>query len=298
VILSAGAVHSPELLLASGIGPKEALSRSKITTRVDSPGVGKNLQDHPSISLQFNVGKNISILNEMFIPHTTMINPKAGMDWLINGRGPLTSPGCEQGAFFKTREDLPEADVMIRFVPARGTSADAVVTYSNLDRIPPAQSGIAIQIIAIRAKSKGTVTLRDSGSTLQPHIDLNYLGEPDDRQTLREGLRIARKIVAQRSLQEHVLDEVWPGKDFQTDAELDRYIDETVHTANALVGTCKMGTSKDKDAVVDTALRVIGARNLRVVDASVMPKMPGGQTAAPTYMVAERAAELILGKLV
>jgi choline dehydrogenase-like flavoprotein len=294
VILSAGAIMSPEILLASGIGPTEALSAKNIPTRVNSPGVGKNLQDHPSISLQYNVAKNVSITNEMFMTGTSIPDPMSSLDWLINGRGPLASPGCEQGAFLKTREGLSDPDVQIRVVPARGTDPDAVKTYTNLGKMPPAQSGIALQIIAVRPASTGSVTLRGDSTSQKPVIDLNYLSAPVDRETLRAGIRLARQIVAQPSLQKYVLDEVWPGKDVQTDEELDRYINETTHTANALVGTCKMGMAEDKDAVVDTSLRVIGAQNLRVVDASVFPKLPGGQTAAPTYMVAEKAANLIL----
>merc|ERR1712061_566132 len=118
-----------------------------------------------------------------------------------------------------------------------------------------------------------------------PLINLNYLDAQADGQTLREGIRLARKIAAQASLKGDILDEAWPGKDLQTDKELDRYISETVHSTNALVGTCKMGTRFDRSRVVDTSLRVIGTKQLRVVDASVFPKLPGGQSAAPTYMV-------------
>eukprot|EP00746_Dinoflagellata_sp_MGD_P009612 gnl/MRDRNA2_/MRDRNA2_119595_c0_seq1.p1 gnl/MRDRNA2_/MRDRNA2_119595_c0~~gnl/MRDRNA2_/MRDRNA2_119595_c0_seq1.p1 ORF type:complete len:630 (+),score=107.76 gnl/MRDRNA2_/MRDRNA2_119595_c0_seq1:91-1980(+) len=296
VILSAGAVMSPEILQASGIGPEKELAKQDIKTRVNLPGVGKNLQDQPGVSLQYNVKKNISITNEMFIKKTSTVSPISLFRWIFNGRGPLTSPGCEQGGFFKTRQGLIDPNLQIRFVPARGTSSDAVKTYTNLGKIPPAPSGIAMQIVAIRPESTGSVMIRDGKASSKPVINVNYLDTKEDRRTLREGLKLARQLVAQKSLQEHVLDEVWPGKHVQTDEELDRYIAETVHSTNAVVGTCKMGTPSvfDNSAVVDTSLRVIGTKNLRVVDASVFPKVPGGQTAAPTYMVAEKAADIIL----
>jgi choline dehydrogenase-like flavoprotein len=292
---------SPEILQASGIGPKEELAKQGIKTRLNLPGVGKNLQDQPGVSLQYNVKKNISITNEMFIRKTSTVSPVSLFRWIFSGRGPLTSPGCEQGGFFKTRQGLADPNLQIRFVPARGTSSDAVKTYTNLGKVPPAPSGIAMQIVAIRPESKGSVMIRDGKASSKPVISTNYLDSLEDRRTLREGLKLARELVAQKSLQEHVLDEVWPGKHVQTDEELDRYITETVHSTNAIVGTCKMGDANvfgfhDKSTVVDTSLRVIGAQNLRVIDASVFPKVPGGQTAAPTYMVAEKAADMILNK--
>jgi choline dehydrogenase-like flavoprotein len=295
VILSAGAVMSPEILMASGIGSPKELAKLNVPTRVNLPGVGKNLQDQPGVSVQYNVAQNLSITNDMFITGTSKVRPSALLNWASKGSGPLTSPGCEQGAFYKTRPGLADPNLQIRFVPARGTSPDAVKTYTNLGLIPPAPSGIAMQVIAIRPESTGTVMLRDGrGASGKPIIHLNYLDAQADRVTLREGIRLARQIAAQSSLKDHVLDEQWPGKDLQTDEELDRYIDETVHSTNALVGTCKMGT--DGSSVVDTSLRVKGTKQLRVVDASVFPKVPGGQTCAPTYMVAEKAADLILNR--
>ena len=176
---------------------------------------------------------------------------------------------------------------------ARGQDPDGVRAYISAGDKGQPKSGLTVQVVGVRAKSKGKLSLASKDPRKKPRIECRYLSEGADLQSLRRGLRLARELVKQQAFGDVLGPEVFPGPAVQTDAELDAYIRESLHTANALVGTCRMGRAADPDAVVDPSLKVIGTRNLRVVDASVMPFIPGGQTGAPTTMIAERAADLI-----
>lgn len=176
---------------------------------------------------------------------------------------------------------------------ARGQDPDGVRSYIQIGDKGHSKSGLTVQVVNCRAKSQGKVSLASKDPFKKPRIECRYLSNAADLQSLRSGLRLARTIVQQPAFRDVLGPEVFPGPDVQSDADLDAYIRESLHTANALVGTCRMGRPDDKGAVVDPTLRVIGAQNLRVVDASVMPSIPGGQTGASTTMIAERAADLI-----
>ena len=157
---------------------------------------------------------------------------------------------------------------------------------------PFQEDGYSFQSVVTRAKSKGTIRLASSNMHTKPIIDGGYLSDPSDLATLREGIKLGRKLGQQDSWAEYKGEEVFPGKDVQTDEEIDEYIKNTLHTANALTGTCKMGTGDD--AVVGPDLRVKGVNGVRVIDSSVIPNIPGGQTGTPTVMIAERAAAFLL----
>ncbi len=295
VLLTGGAVNSPQLLLLSGIGPKEELKAVGIEAKVDRPGVGANLQDHPAVVLSYDVTKPVSISDELFLFKSRFTHPKALLRWALTGSGPMVSPGCDHGAFHKSQPNLAEPDLQVRFVAARGPDPDGVKAYTIAGLKGNPDSGMTFQIVNIRAQSKGKISLASKDPLRKPRIECRYLSAPEDLLTLRNGIKMARQLVKQQAFADLLGPEVFPGPEVQSDEALDAYIRETLHTANALVGTCKMGAVGDVQAVVDPELRVIGASNLRVVDASVMPFIPGGQTGSSTTMVAERAADLIRG---
>ena len=179
----------------------------------------------------------------------------------------------------------------MRFIPARALGPDGMTTYTKFRTTRSVEDGYTFQSVAVRAKSRGRIRLASSNSHVKPAIDGGYLSNPDDLATLREGVKLGRKLGNRPEWAEFLGEEVFPGPSVQSDAQIDEYIKNTLHTANALTGTCKMGTGKD--AVVDPELRVIGVKGVRVADSSVLPSIPGGQTGTPTVMVADRAAAFI-----
>eukprot|EP00927_Polykrikos_kofoidii_P062533 TRINITY_DN57348_c0_g1_i1.p1 TRINITY_DN57348_c0_g1~~TRINITY_DN57348_c0_g1_i1.p1 ORF type:complete len:611 (+),score=68.89 TRINITY_DN57348_c0_g1_i1:231-2063(+) len=300
VLLTGGAVHSPQLLMLSGIGPATHLAEQGIPVICARPGVGENLQDQPAVNVCYQCPESkegISPTSHTFwvlgkkIPHPAWI-----LQWLLFRSGPLTSPGCDHGGFFRTSNAASNsADLQMRFLPARAVTPDGMNSFATFrnsrERLP---DGFSFQSIAVRARSRGSVRLCSADVRDKPVIEGGHLKDSHDIVTLREGLRLARSLAKQPSFDDVRGDEVFPGEFVQSDADLDAYITRTVHTANALVGTCRMGRSDDPLAVCDPQLRVIGVKGLRVCDASVMPRIPGCQTGAPVVMVAERAAELLL----
>ncbi len=176
---------------------------------------------------------------------------------------------------------------------ARGQDPDGVRSYAQVGKSGQSISGMTLQVVGVRAQSRGKVSLASKDPLKMPRIECRYLSEEKDLQSLRSGLRIAREAFKQPAFADVLGPEVFPGAAVQSDAALDAYIRDSLHTANALVGTCRMGRANDPDSVVDPSLKVIGTQNLRVVDASVMPVIPGGQTGSSTTMLAERAADLI-----
>jgi len=166
-------------------------------------------------------------------------------------------------------------------------------TFANFKRTAGHPDGFSFQAIAARPESRGRVKLSSADPNQAPVIEGMYLSDKRDLATIRHGLRLSRELAKQEAFAEYVGHEVFPGKDVTSDKDLDEYIRSSVHTANALVGTCRMGQAQDPAAVVDAAMLVNGVKGLRVCDASVMPKLPGGQTGSITVMIAERAADVI-----
>lgn len=187
----------------------------------------------------------------------------------------------------------PLPDLQLRFVSGLGTSPDGVSSYRDIGRSGAPPSGLTLQCVAIRPRSRGHVTLTSPDPTHPPTIHPNYLGEEEDARTLREGIRLARRIASQPALARLIKKEVWPGEGVTSDGEIDHYVTDTLHSANGLAGTCKMGEADDPMGVVDERLRVRGVEGVRVVDASVLPAMPGGQLGATVFALAERGAQLI-----
>ncbi len=276
VILCAGAIGSPHLLQLSGVGPRQPLERVGVPPVHELPGVGANLLDHLAGGL---------------FAHTRGVETLASAEsvrnlitWAVRGRGPLTSNVGEAAAFLRTRPQLAAPDLELLFAP---------VLFEEEGLKQPTEDGLTLATVLLRPKSSGTVELRSSNPLDPPAIDPRYLTDPggEDLKALLHGLRLARRILAQEPLAGLVAAELLPGKEAQSDEALIAHIRATSQTLYHPIGTCRMGT--DPLAVVDPELRVRGIEGLRVVDASVMPRLPSGHTNWPTVMIAERAAELI-----
>lgn len=290
VLVTGGAIASPQILMASGIGPGKHLRSHGIPVVVDNPYVGDNLQDHPAAVVSFKTpAKGVSVTSKLRIMGYT--NPLPVLQWFLFKSGLLTSVGCDHGGFVRTTPAATQPDLQLRFIPARALGPDGMTTYTQFRNSRSVEDGYTIQSVAIRAKSTGRVRLASSNTHVKPIIDGGYLSNPDDLATLREGIKLARRLCNRAEWGEYLGQEVFPGADVQSDEEIDEYIRNSVHTANALTGTCKMGTGKD--AVVGPDLCVLGVKGLRVCDSSVIPCIPGGQTATPTVMIADRAAHFI-----
>jgi len=301
VIVTLGAIQSPQLLMISGIGPKAHLESHNIATISDRAGVGENLRDHPAANVSYQCPdskRGISPTSKaFFIMGKKLPNPAWLWEWVTRKSGPLTSPGCDHGGFFRTSEATQEKnspDLQMRFLAVRAVTADGMNSVAKFRDVQNHPDGFSFQNIAARPHSVGRVRLGSSSMADHPVVEGNYLSDPRDVATLREGLKLSRRLAKQDAFKDFVGHEVFPGPEVKTDEQLDAYISESVHTANALVGTCRMGRSDDPLAVCDSEMRVLGVHNLRVCDASVMPKLPGCQTGAPTVMIAERAAEAML----
>ena len=282
VVLSAGAIASPAILLRSGIGPGAALQALGITVEQDRPGVGANLQDHLQLRPVFKVSgvRTLNLDNRSW-------SRKAGMalEYGLMRRGPLTMAPSQLGAFARSNPACPTPNLQLHVQPL------------SLDRFGEALHAfpaITASICNLRPHSRGTVTLRSSDAGAAPMIDPNYLAAAEDRQVAAEALRLVRHIVAQPPLSRYRPEEYRPGALHTTDEELMKAAGDLGTTIFHPVGTAKMGVASDPMAVVDERLRLFGVEGLRVIDASVMPKITSGNTAAPTMMIAEKGAAMIL----
>jgi choline dehydrogenase-like flavoprotein len=274
VILAAGALVSPQLLMLSGIGPAEQLREHQITVAVDLPGVGENLQDHPYITCVWDVPGGGSLADAE--------KPKALLEYLLRRTGPLSSSIAEAFAFVRSKPGLPAADLQFHFAPAYFVDNGFQQYDGHAITMGPA---------LITPRSRGWVRLRSSDPTAKPRILTNSLAEREDLEALLAGARLTREIAASEPLASVLGRELFPGPELEADEDLIDDLRRRVDLLYHPVGTCRMGS--DEDAVVDPELRVKGVEGLRVVDASVMPLIPGANTNAPTIMVAERAADLI-----
>jgi choline dehydrogenase len=273
VILSGGSVNSPQLLLLSGVGPSDELARHRIKPVHELPGVGLNLQDHPVVTY----------LAQAVDPNTLYAAETAGnlARYLLFRRGMLTSNAAEAAAFIHSRPELPAPDLELIFAPG---------LFQNEGLTPASAHGFTIMAIALQPHSVGAVRLRSADPLAKPEIDPNYLSDPagSDLRVLATGLELARRIVSMPALTKLAGDEITPGG-----GTVRAHIRDTAHGLYHPVGTCRMGT--DELAVVDHHLRVRGLDGLRVVDASIMPRIPRGHTNLPTMIVADKAADLIRG---
>jgi len=286
VILTAGPIGSPQILMCSGVGPARHLRTMGIPIVHDNPNVGDNLQDHPAAFVSFeSQEKGVSITSKLF--KFGMPNPFPFLQWVFRKKGPLTSAGWDHGAFVRVSQGTLLPDLQLRFLADKAVRPDGKIFQSATS----VDDGYTFQSVAIRSKSKGRVRLASSNSHTRPIIDLGYLSNPCDVATLREGIKLARVLGRRPEWREFLGREVYPGPEIQTDDQIDEYIRNTVHSTNALTGTCRMGLGAD--AVVSPDLELLGVNSVRVADSSVVPFILGGQIATPTVMIAERAAHLV-----
>jgi choline dehydrogenase len=278
VILSAGALQSPQLLLLSGSGPADELREVGVEVRHDLPGVGRNLQDHPFVTSIWEVSDRNTLYDAE--------KPRYLAEWLLRRSGPLSSSVAEVVAFVRTRPGLPAADIQFHMGAAYYEDHGAETYDGHCAVIAP---------VLVSPQARGQVWLASADPTAKPRLITNTLSEPDDVRSLLDGMELAREIAAQPPMAEIVVAELKPGPAVTDRADLETDLRRRLMLIYHPVGTCRM-SDEGQDAVVDSKLRVHGVEALRVVDASVMPVIPGGNTNAPTIMVAERAADLIRGR--
>ena len=282
IILSGGAINSPQLLQLSGIGNPAELKAAGIEPLVEAPEVGHNLQDHLGVYLKYAARDPVT-LYRLFRPDRAL---SAFSRAYLFGTGPATDVPLEAGGFLRTRPERDIPDIHITFVP--GLNLETT-------RAGQGRHGYLINFYQLRPKSRGRIALRSADPRQAPLIDPNYLSAEEDWQCMRDGVKLARALGEQPALKRHKASDISPlAADLADDAALDRWIARDANTIFHPVGTCRMGA--DERAVVDAELRVRGVAGLRVADASVMPLIVGGNTSAPTMMIAEKAADMLLGK--
>ena len=281
VILSGGAINSPHLLMLSGIGPSQHLKEHGIEVHADLPGVGQNLQDHSSIILQYGCKKSFPI-HKVNQPHRKLAT---GIRWVFTRKGLATSNIWEAGGLIKSSPNAAYPDIQYHFGP--------VGFEFNNDKISLLQA-FAIHVDQLRPRSRGQVTLKSGNPLEKPLMTFNYLQEPKDLAEMVGGFKKARELISQPAFDEFRGVELIPGPHVKSDADIVQFIRGAAETDYHPSCTCAMGNGEM--AVVDERMKVRGIKNLRVVDASVMPQIVSGNLNAPTQMIASRAADMILGK--
>jgi choline dehydrogenase len=279
VILAGGAINSPQLLQLSGIGDGDHLDSVGIRAIHELKGVGQNLSDHVATEVQQECRQPISLLQEL----KPFNIAKSLVRYALTRSGPIAHPGIQAVAFVKSRPELVAPDIQYHFI---------MIMYGEHGLTLHKTDGYQPLINVQRPESIGHVLIRSSDPTVQPEIDPNYLAAEEDVRVLRDGIKICRDVLAQKAFDPYRGAEVSPGPEVKTDAQIDAYVRRSCHTQYHPVGTCKMGN--DPLAVVDSELKVHGLEGLRVIDASIMPKMVSANTNAATIMIAEKGADMIL----
>lgn len=282
VILSAGAVGSPHILMLSGIGPAGHLQAHGIDVVRDLSGVGENLNDHPDFVLKFRCLQPVSLW-----PKTRPIaRLGAGLQWLLTHKGICASNHFDAVACVRSGPGAEYPDLQLTISPI-------AVDDETWEPLP--EHAFQIHVGLMRAHSRGEVRLQSADPRDAPDILCNYLGDPRDRDLMRTGIRLVRELVNQPVFHPHTGAEIFPGEDVQQDGQLDQVLNTHLASQWHLSGTASMGQETDKGAVVDPNGRVHGVNGLRVVDASIMPSVTNGNTNAPTIMIAEKLSDRILG---
>jgi len=282
IILSGGAINSPQLLLLSGVGDSKDLKELGIEPVHHLPGVGSNLQDHLEMYVAQNCKKPITLYSDQ--KGLRMI--QVGLQWFWNNTGSAASAHLESGGFFRSHAGVPHPDIQVHFLPSQ------VIDHG---RQPPYLEAYQVHVGPMRATSKGWLKLKSKDPREAPLLQPNYLETEQDRWEMRQCVKLMREIFAQPAFQEFRGEELAPGGDVQTDEQIDAFVREKSDSAYHPSCTCKMGDRNDPMAVVDSNTNVIGLENLRVIDASIMPSIVSGNLNAPTIMLAEKAADMVRG---
>jgi choline dehydrogenase len=284
VLLCAGAVQSPHILQLSGIGDPEELAQHGVPLVHPLKGVGANLQDHLDVTLSWVCPQPITAYSMRKGLIRTL---GVGLNYMLFGKGAGRQNFLESGAFLRSRPDLDRPDLQIHTVLA---------IMQDHGKVSVPKDGFTFHVCQLRPESRGRVGLKSADPLADPAIFANYLSAEEDRRAIREGVKMMREVARQSALDPYRAEEYSPGEAVQTDAEIDAWIRKTGETIYHPVGACRMGAVGDPMAVVDAECRVQGLAGLRVVDASAMPTLVGGNTNAPTIMIAEKISDAIRGR--
>lgn len=283
VIVAASAINSPQLLMLSGIGPAEHLRERGIEVVANRPGVGANLQDHLEVYVQQACTRPITLNAHLGL----FARAKIGARWFILGSGLGSTNHFEACAFIRSKPGVSYPDLQMHFLPA-------AVRYDG--KAAASAHGFQVHIGPMRSPSRGSIRLASPDPRKAPAIRFNYMSQDADWQDFRSAIRLTREIFAQSPFDDYRGPEIAPGEAAQCDAALDDFVRENVESAYHPCGTCRMGAADDVNSVVDAECRVIGTHALRVVDSSIFPEITNGNINAPSIMVGEKAADMILGK--
>jgi choline dehydrogenase-like flavoprotein len=280
VVLSAGAFGSPQLLMLSGIGPADHLREHGIAVVRDLPGVGANLHDHPDVVMVVNAPKVTDLFGLSLTGAWNMLNGIG--EWRRARSGMLTTNFAEAGGFIRSAADEPIPDLQLHFVVGKLVDHGRKTVFGH---------GYSCHVCLLRPRSRGSLRLASADPQVAPLIDPAFLQDPDDVRRLVQGFKLTRELLSQPALARHGGRESAASADARSDAQIEQFIRHHADTIYHPVGTCRMGP--DEGAVVDARLRVHGVNGLRVVDASIMPSVVGGNTNAPSMMIAEKATDMI-----
>ena len=292
MLLCGGAINSPQLLMLSGIGPAAALQAQGLQVRLDLPGVGQGLQDHLLVRVEHRAlgGVTLDRLRRVDLAAWALFK---AMVW---GTGPATSFPLEVGGLYKSSPDLAQPDLQSHFLPALSSAALRLPYFSKV--LPQDRgAGFFANVFQLRPESTGAIELASADPLAHPRIRPAYLSAPQDLVVLREGVKRLREIFAQPAFNAWRGVELAPGPKVQSDADIEAWIRATADTVYHPTSSCRMGGTDDPLAVLDNQCRVRGVAGLRVVDASSLPRVTSGNTAAPVYMLAERIADVLRGRL-
>lgn len=284
VILAAGSFASPQILLNSGVGPSVHLNAMQIPVLHDLQGVGENLRDHFYCSLMFRCKKPVTI-NEL--ANSPLRQLWAGMQYVFFKRGPLASNGIFAGAFFRSSPEKRLPDIQMN------TNMWSVAGRTKAGMKAHPFPGFTLSPVHLEPHSVGTIRLASRDPLAAPEIKLNFFRDAHDREAMVNAVKIARGIASQPALQPYVEHEIAPGADARSDEEIEAWLRSAGIANLHPVGSCQMGPDPNTGAVVDARLRVYGIGGLRIVDGSIMPRLPHGNTSAPIIMIAEKAADMI-----
>ena len=283
VLLCAGSIGSPQLLQLSGIGPKQVLNNADVEVVHELPGVGENLQDHLEVYFQYNCKKPITLNSKLNLFSKGLI----GVQWILAKTGLGATNHFESCGFIRSRAGIEWPNIQYHFLPA-------AMRYDG----NAAMKGHGYQVHAgvNKVSSRGNVRIKNSNPSSKPSIIFNYLETEEDRQDWRDCIRLTREILSQPALDEFNGGEASPGLEVKSDDEIDAWVRANVESAYHPSCSCKMGSSNDPMAVVNSDGQVIGIDNLRVIDSSVFPTIPNGNLNGPTIMLAEKMADSVIGK--
>ena len=283
VLVCAGSINSPQLLKLSGLGPAAELAAHGIGLVEDLPGVGENLQDHLEFYFQMACREPVTLYSAM----NPLAKLRIGLQWLLFKNGLGATNHFETCGFIRSRAGIPFPDIQYHFLPM-------AVSYDGSSLAN--EHGFQAHVGPMRSKSRGHVRLASADPSAKPTIRFNYLSHPDDWVEMRACVRLTREIFGQAAFARYRGREIQPGAECVSDAAIDEFVRQKVESAYHPSCTCKMGSADDPAAVVDAEARVRGVENLRVVDSSIMPSITNGNLNAPTIMIAEKAADHILGR--